>query len=145
MDVLRLVDDLEDMLEVSNTVPLTRKVMVDKDEMLHILDQLRKQIPTDIAEAEGIKSREQEILEDAQYQAKQVVQSAHEEAKRLVDEDELVVLATEKAREMIEEAENESKEISLAARNYVDHLLEDTQVQLSELIKTLNQNRSELK
>lgn len=145
MDILRLVDDLEDILEVSNAVPLTRKVMVDKDEMAEILNQLRRQVPQDIAEAENIKAREQDIIDDANYQAKQIVQAAHEEAQRLVDENELVQMATEKARDMVESADNEAKEIQLAARNYVDSLLEETQVNLSELIKVLNKNRSELR
>lgn len=145
MDVLRLVEDLEDMLEVSNTIPLTGKVMVDKEEVLNILEQLKKQIPQDIADAQSIVSKESDILNDANSQAKQIVQAAHMEAQRLVDEDDLVQLAQEKAREIMEKAEEESNQIRLSSREYVDGLLEETQVHLSELIKTLNSNRQELR
>lgn len=145
MDVLRLVEDLEDILEVSNTIPLTGKVMVDRDEITQILEQLKRQIPQDIAEAQSIVGKESEILEDANNQAKQIVQAAHIEAKKLVDEDELVITAQERAREIMEMAEEESNQIRLSAREYVDSMLEKTQIDLSELIKTLNENREELR
>ncbi|MCD1147099.1 ATPase [Peptoniphilus sp. KCTC 25270] len=145
MDVIRLIEDLEDMLEVSNTIPLTGKVMVDKEEVMHILDQLKNQIPQDVSNAQNIVAKENEILEDANMQAKQIVQAAHMEAQKLVDEDELVILAQEKAKEMMDRAEEESTQIRKSSREYVDGLLEETQVQLSDLIKTINANRQELR
>lgn len=145
MDVIRLIEDLEDMLEVSNTIPLTGKVMVDKEEVMHILDQLKNQIPKDVSNAQNIVAKENEILEDANMQAKQIVQAAHMEAQKLVDEDELVILAQEKAKEMMDRAEEESTQIRKSSREYVDGLLEETQVQLSDLIKTINANRQELR
>lgn len=145
MDVIRLIEDLEDILEVSNTIPLTGKVMVDKEEVMHILDQLKNQIPKDVSNAQNIVAKENEILEDANMQAKQIVQAAHMEAQKLVDEDELVILAQEKAKEMMDRAEEESTQIRKSSREYVDGLLEETQVQLSDLIKTINANRQELR
>lgn len=145
MDVLRLVEDLEDMLEISNTIPLTGKVMLDKEETEHILEQIRHQIPEDIAEAESIKSQAETIIEDANDEAKQLVQAAQLEAQRLIDEDEIVVEANNRATEIMERAEEESTHIKISAREYVDDLLENTQVQLSELIKILNKNREELR
>ncbi|MDQ0507795.1 Uncharacterised protein [Aedoeadaptatus ivorii] len=144
MDVIRLIEDLRDLLEVSSTIPLTGKTMVDKDEINHILDQIQSQIPQDISEAKNIKERKDEIFEEANLHAKQIVQAAHVEAQKLVDEDEITVTAQNQAREIMRRAEEESEQMRISAKRYVDGLLEQTQVQLSDMIKLINENRKEL-
>lgn len=144
MEVMRYIEDLKDLLEVSSTIPLTGKVMVDKDEVNEILNQIESQFPQDLAEAQSIRDRKDEIFEEANMQAKQIVQAAHVEAQKLVNEDEITLAAQEQAREIMNRAEIESDQIRLSARDYVDNMLENTQVHLSDMIKTINENRKEL-
>lgn len=144
MEVMRYIEDLKDLLEVSSTIPLTGKTMVDKEEVTELLNQIESQFPKDMAEAQSIRDRKDEIFNDANMQAKQIIQAAHVEAKKLIDENEITLAAQEQAREIMIRAETESEQIRHSAREYVDGLLENTQVQLSELIKTINENRKEL-
>ena len=144
MEVMRYIEDLKDLLEVSSTIPLTGKVMIDKDEVNELLNQIESQFPQDLAEAQSIRDRKDEIFEEANMQAKQIVQAAHVEAQKLVNEDEITLAAQEQAREIMNRAEIESDQIRLSARDYVDNMLENTQVHLSDMIKTINENRKEL-
>ena len=144
MEVMRYIEDLKDLLEVSSTIPLTGKVMVDKDEVNELLNQIESQFPQDLAEAQSIRDRKDEIFEEANMQAKQIVQAAHVEAQKLVNEDEITLAAQEQARDIMNRAEIESDQIRLSARDYVDNMLENTQVHLSDMIKTINENRKEL-
>ena len=144
MEVMRYIEDLKDLLEVSSTIPLTGKVMVDKDEVNELLNQIESQFPQDLAEAQSIRDRKDEIFEEANMQAKQIVQAAHVEAQKLVNEDEITLAAQEQAREIMNRAEIESDQIRLSARDYVDNMLENTQVHMSDMIKTINENRKEL-
>lgn len=145
MDILRLVDDLEDIIETSNSVPLTGKVMVEKEEVLSILDQLRSELPREITEATQIKSDKAMIIDEAHKEAEQIKEAAKAHAEKLIDEDELVVKANERAQEIMNRANAESEQIRHGARDYADELLENTQVNLSEIIKMLNENRQELR
>ena len=144
MEVMRYIEDLKDLLEVSSTIPLTGKTMVDKEEVTELLNQIESQFPKDMAEAQSIRDRKDEIFNDANMQAKQIIQAAHVEAKKLIDEDEITLAAQEQAREIMIRAETESEQIRHSAREYVDGLLENTQVQPSEPTKTINENRKEL-
>ena len=144
MEVMRYIEDLKDLLEVSSTIPLTGKVMVDKEEVNELLNQIESQFPQDLAEAQSIRDRKDEIVNEANMQAKQIIQAAHVEAQKLVSEDEITLAAQEQAREIMNRAELESDQIRLSARDYVDNMLENTQVHLSEMIKTINENRKEL-
>ena len=57
----------------------------------------------------------------------------------------MVRKANARAQELMDTANNESNQIRIGARDYADKLLEQTQVQLSDVIKLLNENRQELK
>lgn len=144
MEVMRYIEDLKDLLEVSSTIPLTGKVMVDKEEVNELLNQIESQFPQDLAEAQSIRDRKDEIVNEANMQAKQIIQAAHVEAQKLVNEDEITLAAQEQAREIMNRAELESDQIRLSARDYVDSMLENTQDHLSDMIKTINENRKEL-
>lgn len=144
MDILHLIDDLEDMFEVSSTIPLTGKVMVDKEEAQHILEQLKRQIPSDIQQAEEVTARRDQIISDAEKEANNVIQAAKLEAERIINEDDLVVEAHHRAAEIMKKAEDESTEMREAAYDYVDGLLEQTQVNLSDIIKKINKDRQSL-
>ncbi|MDY3119294.1 MAG: ATPase [Peptoniphilus sp.] len=144
MEVMRYIEDLKDLLEVSSTIPLTGKVMVDKEEVNGLLNQIESQFPQDLAEAQSIRDRKDDIFNEANMQAKQIVQAAHVEAQKLIDEDEITRAAQEHAREIMNRAEMEADQIRTSARDYVDSMLENTQVHLSDMIRTINENRKEL-
>ena len=145
MDILRYVDDLEDIVETSSTIPLTGKIMVEKEEILEILENLRRDLPLELTEATQIRKDKDLIIKDAHQEGEQIIQGAKAQADQLVEEDELVRKANEMAQEIMDNANEESAQIRLGARDYADELLEKTQVQLSEVIKLLNENRQELK
>ncbi|EGS29693.1 MAG: ATPase [Peptoniphilus sp. oral taxon 375] len=145
MDVLKYVDDLEDIVETSSTIPLTGKIMVEKEEILDILENLRRDLPLELTEATQIRKDKDLIIKDAHKEAEKIIQGAKAQADQLVAEDELVRKANARAQELMDTANEESNQIRTGARDYADKLLEQTQVQLSDVIKLLNENRQELK
>ncbi len=144
MDILRLVEDLEDVIETGSNIPLTGKVVVMKDEVMGLIEQLRNELPHEITEATRINAEKSLILEDAHREADQILAAAKSQAERLIDEDELVVQANQRAKEIMDQANAQSEQIRQGTRDYADELLERTQVHLSDIIKTLNENRKEL-
>ena len=145
MDVLKYVDDLEDIVETSSTIPLTGKIMVEKEEILDLLENLRRDLPLELTDATQIRKDKDLIIKDAHKEAEKIIQGARAQADQLVAEDELVRKANARAQELMDTANNESNQIRIGARDYADKLLEQTQVQLSDVIKLLNENRQELK
>lgn len=145
MSFMNLIDELEDIVEVASQVPLTGKVMIERKEVLEILNELRTEVPSQVAEASKITEKKNEILDDAKAEAEKMVELAREKAEEYINEDELVIKANERADEILSRANAESTQIREGARDYADELLENTQVNLSEIIKMLNENRQELR
>src|SRR5665811_1063211 len=115
MDVLVLIDRLDDLVHGASTFPMTDKVMIDRDEIYDLLDQMRATIPEEIKQARWIVKERQEMLE---------------EAKRLASEQEVVKRAQRQAEDIIREAEAREREIRLGAEDYADEILKTLETNL---------------
>lgn len=145
MDVLKFVDEIEDIVESAGNVPFTKKVMVDSEEILDIIREIRLKIPVEMKEATLIKEEKQKILSDAHTNAESILNNAEGKIEQLIEEENITKLAKERAKEVIVRAQSNAKDIRLGAMEYADSLLLDTQENLKEAIVLLNDNRKELR
>lgn len=145
MDVLKLVDEIEDMIESGGTVPFSKKVMIDSEEILDIIKEIRLRIPDEIKQATWIKEEKQRILADAQNDADNILNDAEYKLEELIEGESITKIAQERAKEIIMKAQNNAKEIRLGAMEYADSLLLETQENLKEVIILINDNRKELR
>lgn len=145
MEVLKLVDEIEDLVESGGNVPFSKKVMVDSEELLDIIKEIRLRIPDEIRQATLIKEEKQRILSDAQNDADNIRNNAERKVQELIEEDEISKKVEERAKEMISKAQMNAKEIRVGAMEYADNLLLDTQENLKEIIILINDNRKELR
>lgn len=156
MDIFKLLDTLEDMLDESKKVPLTGKAMIDKDEALDIIKEMRLKLPEELKQAKVIKEEHDRIIDKANEEADQIVKEAEKRIISMIDEHEITKKACEKKNEIIENANDMAREITNGTRRYADDMLEEIQNTLEKAIKANNQaledtlkvieeNRKELK
>jgi vacuolar-type H+-ATPase subunit H len=145
MDVLKLIDEIEDIVEAGSSLPFSNKVMVDKAELLEIVKEIRIKLPDEIKQAAWIKEERQRILAEAQQDADTLLTETEGRLVELVDQDEITRKANARAEEIITKAQNNAKEIRLGSMEYADSLLLETQENLKEVIQLLNDNRKELR
>lgn len=145
MEVLNLIDEVEDIIEAGTSVPFTNKVMVDKEELLDIVKEIRIKLPDEIKQAAWIKEERQRILAEAQKDADNMINEANYKLEEMVDNEEVIRLANQRAEEILNRAQTSAKEIRIGAMEYADSLLLETQESLKEVIQMLNENRKELR
>ncbi len=145
MNVLKLLEELEDIIESGSSIPFAQKVLVDKGEILEIIKEIRIHLPDEIKQAQWIKEERQRILAEAQQEADTVLQEANNHISSMVDQSEITKIANSQAEDIIAHAQNSAKEMRLGARDYADSLLESLEENLLELISTIKENRDELK
>lgn len=119
--------------------------MVDKLEILEMVNEIRIKLPDEIKQASWIKDERQRILADAQEDADNLLKDANYKLEEIIGEHEVTKLAEERAEEILIKAKNNAKEIRIGAMEYADGLLEDTQENLKRMITLLNDNRKELR
>ena len=152
MEIFTLLETLEDIMERSRSLPFTDKGIVDKEEVLEIIKEIRLKLPDELKQAKWVKEERQRILAEAQKEADGIVKEAENRIISMIDEHEITRKAYEQKAEIIETANEMSREISKGTKDYADSILANLEsainnvsVTLNEAIKTIEQNRKELK
>lgn len=145
MEIFTLLEELEDILEGCKSVPFSGKSVVDKEEILEIIKEIRLKLPDELKQAKWIKEERQRILVEAQKEADDIVKEAENRIISMINENEITKKAYEKKAEIIETANEMSREISKGTKDYADNILKGLEVSLEDALKIIQNNRKELK
>ncbi|HEY5583915.1 MAG TPA: ATPase [Ruminiclostridium sp.] len=145
MEILTILETLEDLVERSSGVPFSGKCLIDREEVLEIIKEIRLKLPDDIKQAKWVKEERQRILLEAQKEANNILKDAENKIASLVDEHEITKKAYEQGNELVASAQKNAREIRLGAREYADSVLDKVQEILSDANDVIKLNRAELK
>ncbi len=118
MDILHLVDRLEEVFNEGRPIPLTRKLAVDEDRVLELIDQMRVSIPDEVKKAQQILNQRDKILAQSQEEADRTVKLAQEKAAQMVEREALVEQAKLRAQEVLRQAQADADSIRADADEY---------------------------
>lgn len=131
MSVFNLLDQLEHTIENSKKAFMQAdKVVVDPEELYAIIDQIRTTLPDDIRDAQWVKKEEEQIKQKAKDDYERLIAEAQAKALEIVSETEIIRLAQKQADEMLDEAHQASKQITLGAFSYANDIMEKIENQL---------------
>lgn len=136
MKVLELLDEIEEIVDTSTSFPLTGKIMVDAEEILEIVKEIRVELPDEIQQAQWIKDERQRILEEAKKEYEAVINDAKRQAEVLVENDDIVVKSKMRADEIMRIAEENCKQLKLNTFDYIDSILFNFQDKMEQLNAT---------
>ena len=145
MEILSILETLEDLVEKSVGVPFSGKCLVDKEEILEIVKELRLKLPDDIKQAKWVKEERQRILMDAQKEASNMLKDAEGKIASMVDEHEITQKAYEQANEIVASAQKNARDIRLGTKEYADNILNKVEEILNDTLEVIKTNREELK
>jgi vacuolar-type H+-ATPase subunit H len=145
MEILAVLETLEDVIEKSVNMPFVGKCLVDKEEILEIIKEIRLKLPDDIKQAKWVKEERQRILLEAQKEANNIIKDAENKISSLIDEHEITKKAYEQANEIVANAQKNARDIRLGTREYADSILNKVEDILKDTIDVVQANRDELK
>lgn len=134
-----MIDDIEILIDEAKPARFNPgKVVIDRDVLITVIEELRKQIPGEIERSHKVMMNKDAILEDARIKAQNIVDQAAREAGELIDENEIVEMAKMRAKEMEEAALNhandvihnaneEADQVRYGALQYTCDIMEDVQ------------------
>ncbi|MFZ5643331.1 MAG: ATPase [Bacillota bacterium] len=145
MELFNALNELEEIIESSIKVPMTKRVLVDEDRLLDMLDRIRTALPEEVRQAKWIIQEREKVLTETKKEAGRIMEDVQKQMERRVDESELVRQARDKAEEIIEKAENVAREIKQGARDYADDLLNELEKRMEKMVSEIHDGRAELK
>ena len=138
MEIFTLLETLEDILDKSKTLPFTDKSIVEKEQFLDIIKEIRLKLPDELKQAKWIKEERERIIEEAQKDADDIVKEAENRILSMIDEHEITRKAYDKKTEIIADANEMYREITQGTTTYVDGILANIENNMLELGKTLS-------
>ncbi|MBE6064282.1 ATPase [Clostridium cochlearium] len=118
MDVIKLLEYLQDIIETSSKVPMTGRVVVDKKEVLEVIDKIINELPAEIKKAQCICDRKEKIIEEGERERERLQKESLEIFRERVSEHNVTKEAEIIAKDIISSAEEDAKSIRQGARDY---------------------------
>ena len=133
MKVLELLDEIEEIVDTSSGFPLTGKILVDAEEILEIVKEIRVELPDEIQQAQWIKDERQRILQEAKQEYETILKDAKVQAEALIENDDITVKAKMRADEIMRVAEANVKSLKMSTFDYIDSILYNFQDKMDQL------------
>lgn len=152
MDALELLDELEELIDKAASIPFSGRCLLERDEVLDVLQELKLKLPEDLKQAKWIKEERQRILQEAQAEADEIIKTVEKKAVSMVDENEITKQAIIQGKQIVDHATNEAAQIADSAYTYSDDLMETiekvvltTMKEMEQCVALVRNNRSVLR
>ena len=144
MDIIERIDELQVLLEEAKSVPFSSSAVVDRDELLELLAQLKQQVPDEVRQARWMMRDRDEHLARARKEADRILAEAREQRDRLLSRSEIVHAAEREAERILDEGRARSARSRLQAEDYIDQKLAGFEILLNKTLATVARGREQL-
>jgi len=144
VDILYLLDQLEEVLGGGSRLPLTSRTLVDEQEILDILDQIRVSIPEELKAARRLTEEREQVLAEARAEAERILVDAEAHVAERVAEHNVARIAEQRAADIQDRALQQADRIRREADDYAYHVLQKLREQISQVGQTVDRGMAEL-
>lgn len=116
LDILDLIDQVEHLVGNSLAVPFSGRVMVDREQLLEVVDQMRLSLPEQILQAQDILQDREELLAQAREDAQRLLSEAQERVNVQMQDSELARASEARARDILVAAREQAEQVLEAAK-----------------------------
>lgn len=133
-----------DIIATAPSVPLSSTPRIDRDEIIELLEDAVVRIPEEIRQARWMLKERQEFLEKTKREADELLAVARQQAERMVQRTEVVRAAEARARQVIDAADEETRRLRNETEDFLDQRLGSFEILLDRLSKTVAHGRQRL-
>lgn len=139
--VIAALDQIEVLVEGARAVPLSANVVLNRAEILDLVNQARDALPDDLVAADAVVADADAVLSRADDVAEAAVAEAAVKSRTLLDEarlkaDTVLSEASDEAKRKVDRANEEAATIKSRAAAEVEALFADANAQVDRLVST---------
>jgi cell division septum initiation protein DivIVA len=135
MDLATRLDRLEELVREAKSMPLSSSVLVNRDEVLEMIAEMKETLPEEIRRARWIVRDREELLAKARAEGDQIVEQAQEDQLRMARKEEIVARAAKEADRIVSEAEEAARAMRTEAEDYVDAKLAQFEISIQKILE----------
>jgi len=144
VNIVELLEYLQDLVESSPKVPISGKTMVDRKEILEVIDQIVNYLPDQFKKAQWVMNERERILGEAKKEYDSVKKETADMMRQNIENHDLVKEAKIRSQEIVSAAKRDAKAIRLGSRDYSDEILTQLEREITnkkaELIQALQKS-----
>ncbi|MFV0307710.1 MAG: hypothetical protein ACK5OX_08200 [Desertimonas sp.] len=133
-----------DIISTAPTMPLSSSPRIDRDEIIDLLEEALQRLPDELRQARWMLKERQEFVAKTRREADELLEAARLRAERMVQRTEVVRAAEQRARQVMDTAEADSRRLRHETEDFLDQRLGSFEILLDKLQKTVNAGRHRL-
>ena len=145
MDPLDRIDEISAFVESARSMPMSSNAIVNRNDMLAMLDELRADLPTEIRRAQALLDERDKVIAGGQREAARIIGEGEAEHTRLVSVAEVTVSAEHEAARIVGEARAEAQRLRDEVEEYVDTTLANFEQMLNRTLATVERGRDKMR
>ncbi|MBO0899928.1 hypothetical protein J1G42_10010 [Cellulomonas sp. zg-ZUI222] len=139
-----VLDALEDAVTQARAMPMSSSVLVNRAEILELVDQVRAALPSQLHQADEVLADADAARAAAQAEADALLARARSRAAALVEQESIVTAAQSRAAEILAEAQETAEALRRDADDYCDRRLADFEIDLGKVLSQVQAGRAKL-
>lgn len=138
-----IISTLYEMIQDARSLPLgATKCIVERDKVLDLLDEISNQLPGELKQARTIVESRGEVINNAKREAENILKQAQAQARQMVSEDEITRQAEQEANNLVRAAQEKIKELKTVTNGYVDDALRRTEESIADALGQIRDSRA---
>ncbi len=133
VDIQRELNRLEEIILDSPRIPFVGRTLIDEEQLLDQLDIVRLNLPVAFQEAEMIVRHKDEILQEAELYAEEIIENAEQRASQILNEMGLVQQAKVEADQLRNQVQLDCEAIQQATIAEIEQIRYQAQQELEEM------------
>ena len=144
VDVHAKLAEIRQAVEQARSMPMSASAVVNRAELLQLLDELRDGMSSAFGEADRVLSERDAVVEDGRKEAERILEDARNERERIVSDTEVFRVAKRRADDVLEQARTEADELRKETDDYVDGRLATLEISLERTMEEVKRGRERL-
>ena len=141
-----IISTLYEMIQNARNMPFgADKVIVERDKVLDLLDELTNQLPGELKQAKTIVESRSDVINNAKREAENILKQAQQQARQLISQEAVFLEAKQQANGIIRDAQAKSKELKSVAYAYVDNAMKQTEEAIAESLAEIRESRGKFR
>jgi cell division septum initiation protein DivIVA len=137
--------ELGAMVEDARAMPMSASCIVNRGEVLALLDDIQRALPEDLDRAERLLADRDTVIDLGRQEAERLVEKGRQEQQRLVSATEIAKEADEEAERILKAAQADADAIRAEVDDYVDAKLANFEVVLNKTMQAVIRGRDRLR
>jgi hypothetical protein len=143
-DVEQMLRRLHELVASARPMPLSTSVMVNRDEVLDLLDETIERLPDELRAARWLLKEREEYLAKVKREGEDILDQARTRAERMVQRTEVVKASEARARKIVDAATDEAARLKNEVEDFCDQKLASFEIVLERTLKMVGAGRQKL-